>query len=847
MKKKFLSIIAIALTASLFSCGNGGQSTDGSSSTVDSSTTVSSSSTGGDSSSSVASSTTAEVIVTFGLELTAPTKVAYEVGETFDATGLAVTLVTYRDDVATERKVLDEDAYDILLNNESVIGHVFTADEIGNLEIQVALKDGSATPVSFSLSVHEKEKVITKSLSVTGPTKTAYRVGEVFDKSGLMVKLFTITDGVSDSGVNLIDYELKKEDGQSLIDYEFTEDDIGEVKVILHVDEEGVEDYTFTLTVQASTIVKSLEVTKPTKVTYTVGDKFDPTGMVVKLVTTTNGVSDGGKVLNPGEYYLMTPDGVSLINFDTFEIDYTFAEEDVGTFTCMVAVEGVEDFPMFELTVKALTVGYSISTTGFSADDLKVTFFTLDDSNKEVVIDDLTNVPAGTEVHFRVEDGESDGTYYIDKYDQLSLLDANGNKLSASLTYDENDVKNVLHFTMPEEDVVLKIDPSSDQEYKDKEFIGSYAGYNTLNDYYGSNQYISYVTAEVTSAGNVVIEMNNNTYTIPYTTEASGMSLYEDRVFKANNSYAKYNDFATYKNGVMFFYFHVDYSTDYLLVLVKNAKSVTRKNHFVKDDDYDNLTLDQIDVDGEERWILNYYVGELYDDVNVVGNGDTLDESTALTLTNKDGGGFKIGSSTASTPLYLSTDSDHHIAKTSIGTENGEYANADATQTLKLDGFGKATLTEGETVTKGTYTYTNGTVNVTWSDGSTCAYSLNLTDKTFAVKTLIQVDPFTSSTTFKSKSGTSMTLVLENGKGKLTCDSLDASSSSVTYTVKDSILTFTYEYNDYDSWDSYDYTFTFDISSDLSTLTLTKKVTGEGSGYSWGLPSFSSGYTLVKQ
>ena len=67
------------------------------------------------------------------------------------------------------------------------------------------------------------DPVVTKTLKYTANSleKTSYYVGEAFSTKGLEVKLFTTTDGVSDSGVVYSDYKLSIDDG-----YIFKSEDI---------------------------------------------------------------------------------------------------------------------------------------------------------------------------------------------------------------------------------------------------------------------------------------------------------------------------------------------------------------------------------------------------------------------------------------------------------------------------------------------------------------------------------------------------------------------------------------------------------------------------------------------
>ena len=118
-----------------------------------------------------------DLMITTGLAVTgAPTKTAYDVGEAFDPTGLAVT-VTYADNT--------------------------TEDVTADCTFSPATMASSTTVVTITYQRAGRTLTATQAVTVrqlsgisvaTAPTKTAYYIGETFDASGMAIKA-TMSDG----------------------------------------------------------------------------------------------------------------------------------------------------------------------------------------------------------------------------------------------------------------------------------------------------------------------------------------------------------------------------------------------------------------------------------------------------------------------------------------------------------------------------------------------------------------------------------------------------------------------------------------------------------------------------
>lgn len=185
----------------------------------------------------------------------------------------------------------------------------------------------------FMISNIEDDNIVTDIEITSGPTKTEYVQGQSFDRTGMVVTA-THKDGektpVSSYSVTP---SVLTESGESVnltVSYAEIEKTIN-VKVIDKV-QTGIEI-----------------TTAPTKTDYRIGEKFDPTGMVVSAV-----YNDGSKV--PVEGYTWTPDGALGLDDKTITVSYT--DEAEKTYTAELNIS-VKEMTGIEITTAPTKTEYA--------------------------------------------------------------------------------------------------------------------------------------------------------------------------------------------------------------------------------------------------------------------------------------------------------------------------------------------------------------------------------------------------------------------------------------------------------------------------------------------------------
>mgnify|MGYP004566973999 CR=1 FL=1 len=176
---------------------------------------------------------------------TPPTKTTYFEGENFDKTGMIVT--------ANYNNGKSETITDYNITNG-------TALKEGQTSVTISYQDKT---VSQPITVTKNS--VTKLEITTPPTKTTYKAGNSFDKTGMVVK------------ATYLDNSQKE-----ITDYEITDGDVlknGQTAVTISYEGKTV---TQSITVEDNQVTKLEITTPPTKVKYVVGQNFDKTGMVVK-------------------------------------------------------------------------------------------------------------------------------------------------------------------------------------------------------------------------------------------------------------------------------------------------------------------------------------------------------------------------------------------------------------------------------------------------------------------------------------------------------------------------------------------------------------------------------------
>ena len=174
---------------------------------------------------------------------TPPIKTEYIEGQTFDKTGMVVTGTLL-------------DGSSVLISGYSVSENKLSTDDT---KIEVVFKE----KITY-VNIVVKKNIVTKIEVTKQPIKTEYIEGQTFDKTGMVVKA-TYLDGTENT---ITDYTinnttLKADDEEIEVEFEGVK-----TSVKINVTKNKVE---------------KVEITKlPNKTQYSVGEKFDATGMVVK-------------------------------------------------------------------------------------------------------------------------------------------------------------------------------------------------------------------------------------------------------------------------------------------------------------------------------------------------------------------------------------------------------------------------------------------------------------------------------------------------------------------------------------------------------------------------------------
>ncbi|WP_286735236.1 bacterial Ig-like domain-containing protein [Intestinimonas sp. UBA1698] len=237
-----------------------------------------------------------DLVITSSVAVThAPTKTAYNVGETFDPTGLVVT-ATYADGTT-------EDVTDGCTFSPTVMAANTTAVTIKYQRAGVTVTTTQAVTVLELSSISVK----------TAPTKTAYYIGESFNAAGMVIEA-TMSNGTKKTVTGWTytpSGALSKTDTAVTISYT----------------ENGVTK-TCTQAITIRTLSSITVSTAPTKTAYKYGEKFSSAGMVI-----TAKYSDNATRVVTGWTY--SPTGALGLSNATITI--TYAEGGVSK-TCTQAI-----------------------------------------------------------------------------------------------------------------------------------------------------------------------------------------------------------------------------------------------------------------------------------------------------------------------------------------------------------------------------------------------------------------------------------------------------------------------------------------------------------------------------
>lgn len=151
-----------------------------------------------------------------GIEVKAPDKAEYEIGEELDLTGMTVT-ARYSDDSSV---VLESGDY-------SVEG--FSSDEPGEKKVTVSYTEGDVTKTAeFTVYVKAPVPAALDSIQVMPPSKTEYKIGEKLDPAGM-----TVTAVYSDGSEKTLDADAyivsgftSEKAGDVMVTVSYTEGDV---------------------------------------------------------------------------------------------------------------------------------------------------------------------------------------------------------------------------------------------------------------------------------------------------------------------------------------------------------------------------------------------------------------------------------------------------------------------------------------------------------------------------------------------------------------------------------------------------------------------------------------------
>ena len=270
---------------------------------------------------------------------TPPTKTVYEAGDSFDKTGMVIT-VTYDD--ASTREVTNYNCSPVVLS-------------INDTYITISYRE-MMTTVTTTQPVTVKN-LLKKIQIITPPTETAYEIGDTIDLTGMVVYAF-YSDGTSHEISN---YTYSPHVVSSASDTEvtitYTEDGITKT---------AIQDITVGNTPNLVSIAVSVP---PTKVIYKAGEYFDPSGMVV-TATFDNGTTKNisGYTYSPTRT-LQQDDSVITISYTKKGVTKTTTQNITVVYLTSIAITNPPtytsyyDDEIFNTAGMEVTAYYSDSTS----------------------------------------------------------------------------------------------------------------------------------------------------------------------------------------------------------------------------------------------------------------------------------------------------------------------------------------------------------------------------------------------------------------------------------------------------------------------------------------------------
>ena len=261
-----------------------------------------------------------------------PTKTSYYVGEEFDPVGMEVT--------AEQKATVSNATREVPLKTEDLnFEYDFgKADDKAEVKVIYEEEDDEGELQTFTATVKvkveeepEEEKYYVSRIKITSkPKKLIYQPGEDFDPEGL--KVTAVLDPLSGEGGSkeqLLDLDSLD------FDYDFSQPGKKTVKIRYAGLDKNQEGKMFTVTLEVTVAEPAQEgfytekiaiTTKPDKMTYQVGDAFDPTGMVVTAyqVNMETGETEEEEIEN----YQIAPKTLMTEGTCTITVSYASTDKD---------------------------------------------------------------------------------------------------------------------------------------------------------------------------------------------------------------------------------------------------------------------------------------------------------------------------------------------------------------------------------------------------------------------------------------------------------------------------------------------------------------------------------------
>lgn len=242
-------------------------------------------------------------------------------------------------------------------------------------------KNNSTEDVTVSVVFAEIDSTTTSEYEVVAsPSVLRYHAGDEADLSGLVIRFNATTPGGDVIAVT-IDYDAEERYHEL-----FTTSTIEEDSTILYIGFDDILDKAFPIKVVKE--VSSIEVlTKPTKLEYNVGDKFDPTGLVIKVIYVDNSEEEVPYAGNEA-LFTFNPNLTTSLDESNDKVQVTFDNQSAD-----IPIT-VKDEP--DVAVKSISIAKNPNKTSYAVGDklnpeglvIRVTYS--DDTTNNVIYNDVT-------------------------------------------------------------------------------------------------------------------------------------------------------------------------------------------------------------------------------------------------------------------------------------------------------------------------------------------------------------------------------------------------------------------------------------------------------------------------